>query len=219
MTMDVASLCHREVVGIPAQAPLREAAALMCEEHVGSLVVVTGDKPPQVVGILTDRDLALDVLGRDRPAAPLCAGDLAKGPPVAVQASASLAEAVAAMEKAGVRRLLVVEEDGGVVGLVAAEDLMAAISEELAGLARALRSGIRREKGERGVIGKPAATAAAPPDSRNVYAAGGAVRPGPLAALLPPNFSGCSSPSRSVTLRRNGSPGRQQASAWFSKVD
>ena len=156
MTVTIASLCEREVVGIPARASVREAAALMCEEHVGSLVVVNGDQPPGVVWILTDRDLALDVLGRDQPATPLHAGDLAKTPPVAVQASASLGEAVAAMEKAGVRRLLVVEEDGAVVGLVAAEDLMAAISQELAGLARALRGGIQREKGQRKVFSRPA---------------------------------------------------------------
>ncbi|WP_427914977.1 CBS domain-containing protein [Ramlibacter sp. MMS24-I3-19] len=156
MTVTIASLCEREVVGIPARASVREAAALMCEEHVGSLVVVNGDEPPGVVGILTDRDLALDVLGRDQPATQLRAGDLAKAPAVAVQASASLGEAVAAMEKAGVRRLLVVQEDGAVVGLVAADDLLAAISQELAGLARALHGGIQREKGERKVLARPA---------------------------------------------------------------
>lgn len=156
MTVTIASLCEREVVGIPAQASVREAAALMCEQHVGSLVVVTGDDPPKVVGILTDRDLALDVLGRDQPATQLRAGDLAKAPPVGVQSSASLSEAVAAMEQGGVRRLLVVDDDGGVVGLVAAEDLMGAISQELAALARALHSGIQREKGQRKVIARPA---------------------------------------------------------------
>lgn len=154
MTIDIGTLCEREVVGISAQATVREAAALMCEEHVGSLVVVTDDDPPKVVGILTDRDLALDVLGRDEPATQLRAGDIAKAPPVAVQSGASLAEAVEAMDKAGVRRLLVVDEDGGVVGLVAAEDLMAAISRELGGLAHALRSGIEREKGQRKVFAK-----------------------------------------------------------------
>lgn len=150
--MNISSLCRRDVIGIAAEATLHEAATVMCEEHVGALVVVTGAEPPQVVGILTDRDLALETLGRSGPTGDLRAGHLAKAPPVAVLASATLREAVAAMEKAGVRRLLVVEDDGGVVGIVAAEDLMAAISEELAGLVRALRSGIEREKGERKVM-------------------------------------------------------------------
>lgn len=150
--MDISSLCGREVVGIPAEASLHDAAALMCDEHVGALVVVTSAEPPQVVGILTDRDLALEVLGRMDDAGNLRAGHLAKAPPVAVLATASFQEAAAAMEKAGVRRLLVVDDDGGVIGIVSAEDLLGAISEELSGLVRALRSGIEREKGERHVI-------------------------------------------------------------------
>lgn len=150
--MDISSLCRRDVVGIPAEATLHEAAALMCEEHVGALVVFTGAEPPQVVGILTDRDLALEVLGRLDDVADLRAGHLAKSPPVAVLATASLQEAAAAMEKAGVRRLLVVDDDGGVIGIVAAEDVLGAISEELSALVSALRSGIEREKDERHVI-------------------------------------------------------------------
>ena len=61
---NVASLCQREVVGIDAEASLRQAATLMSEEHVGALVVMTRDQPPQVVGLVTDRDLAIDGLGR-----------------------------------------------------------------------------------------------------------------------------------------------------------
>ena len=152
--MSVAKLCTREVVGVGANASLREVATLMCEQHVGSLVVVTEEEPPKVVGILTDRDLALEVLGRDDIGRDLSAGHLAKSPPVAVRDTASLQEAAEAMAKAGVRRLLVVEEDGGVIGLVSAEDLVSAISAELAGLARALRSGIAREQAARSVITK-----------------------------------------------------------------
>lgn len=148
----LASLCTREVVGIVADASLREAATLMCEEHVGALVVVTRDEPPQVVGIVTDRDLVLDVLGRADTARELRIGDLAKSPPLAVLGTAGVQEAVIAMEQAGVRRLLVVDADGGVIGLVAAEDLLGAISEQLAGLARALHRGIVREQGERKVV-------------------------------------------------------------------
>jgi len=156
--MNIASLCSREVVGILANATLHEAATRMCDEHVGALVVVTSDEPPKVVGILTDRDLALDVLGRTPIATDLRAGDLAKYPPVAVQGTASLQEAIAAMEKAGVRRLLVVDDDGGVIGLVAVDDLVCALSEELQGLARALRRNIQREKSDRAVFARPSGT-------------------------------------------------------------
>jgi len=150
--MDITSLCTRDVVSIPSDASLHDAAALMCEQHVGALVVVTRADPPQVVGVLTDRDLTLEVLGRtDSEASTLQAGHLAKSPPVAVAAKASLQEAAAAMEQGGVRRVLVVDDSGGVIGVVAAEDVLAAIAEELSTLVRALHAGIDREKDERHV--------------------------------------------------------------------
>jgi signal-transduction protein with cAMP-binding, CBS, and nucleotidyltransferase domain len=105
-----------------------------------------------VVGIVTDRDLALEVLGRPGQPSDLKIGNLAKSPPLAVASNAGVREAVQAMAQAGVRRLLVVDEDGGVVGLVSSDDLLCAVSEELEGLARALRTNIQHEKSERKVV-------------------------------------------------------------------
>lgn len=156
--MDLTSLCTREVVGIDAQASLQDAAALMCDEHVGALVIVTGDDPPQVVGLVTDRDLALEALGRGPTRADVRIGHLAKTPPKAVAANATLREAVAAMEEGAVRRLLVVDDDGGVIGLISADDLLEALSQEFETLSRALRRGIDREKEQRAVLSVPART-------------------------------------------------------------
>lgn len=156
--MDLTHLCTREVVGIDAQASLRDAAALMCDEHVGALVIVTGDEPPQVVGVVTDRDLTLEVLGRGETPADIRIGHLAKAPPMAVRATATLREAIMSMEEGGVRRLLVVDDDGGVVGLISSDDLFEALSQEFESLARALRKGIEHEKTERAVISAPVRT-------------------------------------------------------------
>lgn len=150
--MNLASLCSREVVGISANASLREAAKLMCDEHVGALVVVTSEQPPQVVGIVTDRDLALETLGREQPASGLLIGHLVRGRPLGVPGNVGIREAAASMEEGGVRRLLVLDDDGGVVGIVSADDLIHAIADDLATLAKSLRSGIAREASERRVV-------------------------------------------------------------------
>jgi CBS domain-containing protein len=164
--MDLASLCQREVVGIAADASLADAAALMYQEHVGALVVTTNEDPPKVVGLVTDRDLALHALGVLGTSVPLQVGLLAKSPPVGVPASAGVREALATMERAGVRRLLVVDGDGGVVGLVSADDLVATVAEDLETLARALRLNVEREKAQR----QPARV---PPPARAVFPAFG----------------------------------------------
>lgn len=153
--MNLANLCTREVVGIDAAASVREAATLMCDEHVGALVVLTADEPPQVVGVVTDRDLALEVLGRPDGAGGLRIGEIVRGRPMAVPGTASVRDAVESMRRAGVRRLLVVDDDGGVVGLVSSDDLLEAIAHDLASLAESLRVGIQREKTERKVMRAP----------------------------------------------------------------
>lgn len=143
--MNVASLCQRVIVTIDSKASLREAAALMRDEHVGALVVTGGAEPAAVVGVITDRDLAIEVLAGELDASRIPVGRLAIRLPVAVQGSAGIMQAVAAMERAGVRRLLVTDEAGKMIGFVTAEDLIDGIAAELDGLARALRSGIVRE--------------------------------------------------------------------------
>jgi CBS domain-containing protein len=155
--MNIASICRRDIVTIEADASLREAAVLMRDHHVGALVVTEGDAAPSVLGVVTDRDLAIEVLALDLDPASMRIGQLAAGAPAAVPGSGSLQDAVSLMEDRGVRRLLVTADDGGVIGLVSVDDLVDAMAAEVGGLARALRSGIAREEAERpSVSGRPA---------------------------------------------------------------
>lgn len=142
--MEIASLCRREVVTVPASASARDAAAAMRNQHVGALVVTDPAMPGRVVGVVTDRDLVVDLLAlghsADQPVGPLCRSE-----PVAVPAAASVAEAVQAMRRAGVRRLLVRDGHDAVVGLLSSDDLIAAVAGELDALAATLRDGVLAE--------------------------------------------------------------------------
>jgi CBS domain-containing protein len=147
--MNIASICQRRVITIEADASLKEAAAFMRENHVGALVVIDAVEPSRVAGVVTDRDLAIEVLAGDVDAAGMCVGQLVNGSLFAVPGSGSVQDAVTAMEEAGVRRLLVTDDEGRVIGFLSSGDLLDAIAAELGGLARALRSGIARENAER----------------------------------------------------------------------
>ncbi|MBC7468473.1 MAG: CBS domain-containing protein [Ramlibacter sp.] len=153
--MKIASFCQREFVTIHSHELLRNAAALMREQHVGALVVIDSAEPPHVLGVVTDRDLAIEVLARDLNVAATRIGEIASNSLVAVAATASVHEAVSAMKESGVRRLLVTEEDGSVIGFVSADDLIAAIASELGSLASALRNVITRENAERAALSTP----------------------------------------------------------------
>lgn len=143
--MNIASLCAREIVAIPASAPVRQAAALMRDEHVGALAVTDPYAPGRVIAVVTDRDLVVDLLAAGRPVDGQAIGSIAQGELAGVPAEASIHDAVQAMQRSGVRRLLVMGENHAVVGLVSMDDLVGAVAEELDALAATLRDGVLRE--------------------------------------------------------------------------
>jgi CBS domain-containing protein len=98
---DIASICQRHVITIAADATLKDAALRMREHPVGALVVTaTREGAQQVVGVLTDRDLAIEALARGGDASRLRVSELALGAPVSVPQEASLAQAVERMSAA-----------------------------------------------------------------------------------------------------------------------
>ena len=147
--MNIASICQRPVITIESDASVREAASSMRDNHVGALVVIDAVEPSRVTGVVTDRDLALEVLAGDVAADGISIGQLVNGTLVSVPGSGSLQDAVIAMEEGGVRRLLVTDGGGRVIGVLSSDDVLDAVAAELGGLARALRSGIARENSER----------------------------------------------------------------------
>lgn len=143
--MDISSLCKREIVSIRANASIREAAEAMRQNHVGALVVTDPEETGRAVGFVTDRNLVVDLLATGLPVEEQTIGALCSTNLVGIPATATVQEAVQAMRRAGVRRLLVVQPGGTLVGLVSADDLFEAIAGELEALAGALRSSISRE--------------------------------------------------------------------------
>ena len=148
--MNIAAICRKDIVMVDEQASLCQAANLMREHHVGALVVTASDgQAPRAVGIVTDRDLAIEVFARNVVGSDVKAGDIASRRLAAVASNAGISDAVAEMQRAGVRRLLVTEDSGEVAGIVSSDDLLEALAAELGALGGALRNGIARESAER----------------------------------------------------------------------
>lgn len=154
--MNIAKLCKRPIVSIDASATLRQAATLMREQHVGALVVTAaGGEHPVAVGVVTDRDLALEVLSRDLAPSEVSIAALASRKLAAVRGSAGVTEAIGVMAEHGVRRLLVTDDEGRLTGFVSADDILESLANDFRGLAHALRVGIARESVERQAVPAP----------------------------------------------------------------
>lgn len=145
--MHVGEICNQEVITVTADESAQTVAAIMRKEHVGDVVVVEDGRKP--VGIVTDRDLVLEVIVPGLDAADLAARDVASGPLITVGAQDDLFAAMEIMETHGVRRLPVVQSDGSLVGLLTVDDvweLLAGLQTQLAGVVNRQRKQERQRR-------------------------------------------------------------------------
>jgi CBS domain-containing protein len=105
---------------IDADKSVAYAAKMMRDEDVGLAPIVEGEK---LVGMLTDRDIAVRVAAQGRDPDQVRVRDVASKKLVTIDPQQDLDEALRIMAKHQVRRLPVVEEDGRLVGVVAQADV------------------------------------------------------------------------------------------------
>ena len=148
--MAVGEICNRDVVIAEKTLSVVDAAQLMRSHHVGDLVVVeekNGRKHP--VGIVTDRDIVVEVVAAGVNPDSLKVGDI-MGPEVAtVRESEGLFEALRYMRDKGVRRMPVVDREGGLVGILTLDDLLSLLAEEMTELAKLVSHERQREAAAR----------------------------------------------------------------------
>jgi CBS domain-containing protein len=102
---------------------IQRAAQLMKTEDVGSLPVVESGASRTLVGIITDRDIAVKVVAEGRPAQTASARDAMTQNPVTVREDDDVNRALSAMADRKVRRIPVVDADGRLCGIIAQADI------------------------------------------------------------------------------------------------
>lgn len=135
--MKIGEICNRSVVHTSRGTTIRDAAELMRYHHVGDLVLTEarGDAV-RPVGIVTDRDLVVEVLAKGVDPDSLTLADLVTGELLTVAEQASVFECAQFMQSHGVRRVPVVDAAGNLAGIVSIDDLLEFIAEELGLLSR-----------------------------------------------------------------------------------
>jgi CBS domain-containing protein len=116
---------------VTPQTSVREAAQLMEQEDVGSLPVV--EEGTRLVGIVTDRDLAVRVLAHGSDPEQTQVGQVASTDVVALTPEHDLDEALKLMAREQVRRLPIVAGENQLVGVVSQADIARASKEKRAG--------------------------------------------------------------------------------------
>jgi CBS domain-containing protein len=130
--MPVEDVARTGVVSAHRDQSAGNLATVMKEENVGSVVVIDEDRP---VGIVTDRDLVLDVLEPRGDPSAVTAGEIMTETPVHVTVDAGIFEAIRVMRDHSVRRLPVVDSEETLAGIVTLDDLVVMLADELDNLA------------------------------------------------------------------------------------
>ena len=134
-------ICTKPVVTASAQMTVDQAARAMRSKNVGALVVVNAGRP---VGMLTDRDIVVEVVARGMDPAEVRVGDVMVKKPVTIRQDLGIFDAARIFAKTGVRRLPVVTASGVLVGVITMDDVVMLLGNEMGHMAGALSAGLRR---------------------------------------------------------------------------
>jgi len=147
--MRIERLFTRSALATTPIASLSEAAAIMRRYRVGTLLVIDpASRSGRPVGIVTDRDLALQGLASE-------ATSVAEAmtPVVAtVRIDADVHEALETMRAHGVRRLVVMGREGRVEGILSIDDVVDGLAADLLSASAVLKGGIRRDSAGLGEV-------------------------------------------------------------------
>lgn len=140
-------VCVLDVVCCGRETTVTEAARMMRQHHSGDLIVVDdpkGERTP--TGILTDRDIVVEVLGNDLDPAKTTVAQVMSSKLVIGEASEDTVVAVERMHAHGVRRLPVVDQKGSLIGVFTLDDALKQHAERAAEFVDIVAKGLTHER-------------------------------------------------------------------------
>ncbi|HEY7671651.1 MAG TPA: CBS domain-containing protein [Gammaproteobacteria bacterium] len=138
--MTVGNLCNHNVATVGSDATVAEAARRMREAHVGDLVVTEQRNGLTVpIGMITDRDLVIEVLAAGVEPGALAIRDLMSRDIVTVHEDNGLEFALSEMRRRGLRRVPVVDAKNALIGILSVDDVIDHLARLLGHVADAYR--------------------------------------------------------------------------------
>lgn len=146
--LNAGDICTRIVTIAYPIMSVGDAARLMRERHVGCLVVVEEISPSErvVVGVLTDRDIALGIVAADRDSHSTRVGDIMTRNVVTAREEDSLLDLLTAMRRKAIRRIPVTGPQQRLIGIVALDDVLEVLAEQMRAVATAVSAASRHEE-------------------------------------------------------------------------
>lgn len=147
--MAIKDIIQKNVVAIEARKSLKNAAKLMQENHIGAVVVFDerdgGKNTP--IGIVTDRDLALSLAQDGKFDPESSVRTIMTSNIILCSPQDGIYETIDKMRANGIRRIPVVDDRDQLVGIIAADDIVQLLGDELSDLSQTFSLATKNESG------------------------------------------------------------------------
>ena len=122
--MKVQDIMSRNPTCVTPETPLAEAARLMKQDDVGVVPVVESENSKRLVGLITDRDIAIRAVAEGRDGRTTSVGHIMTSEVRSASPDDSVDDVMTLMGREQVRRVPIVDERGSLVGIVAQADIV-----------------------------------------------------------------------------------------------
>lgn len=144
--MFVGEMCNRQVVICRLDDSIQHATELMRDKHVGDVIVVEHkDGKHFPVGILTDRDIVIEVLAEGVNLNDIAVKDVMSSELISVKEDDYIIETIEQMRDKGIRRVPVVNREGSLEGIIAVDDTIELVADLLSNLVKLFKYEFNRE--------------------------------------------------------------------------
>jgi len=134
--MKVGNVCSRLVIDVDQDEVVQRAAELMRKYHVGYLVVTeSGDVDKVPIGVVTDRDIVVEVVAKAAAPDQLTVADIMTELPLVASENDEASDALDTMRSKGVRRVPVVDAKRSLIGVLAIDDLLQWVAADIGNMA------------------------------------------------------------------------------------
>ena len=121
--MKISDIMTKDPATVSPETAVRDAARIMQREDTG-IVPVVDKGTRKLVGVITDRDIAIRVVAEGRDGSTSVSDAMSKGQLVTVQADSNVDEAMDRMADEQVRRIPIVDDRGTLLGIVSQADIV-----------------------------------------------------------------------------------------------
>lgn len=135
--MSIIDIARKNVVTMDVESTAKDVIEKMDEERIGSVVITKNNKPE---GIITDRDIAIEINKRNKNPSDIPIKTIMSEKPFTVTKDEGIFEVIRKTADEQVRRIPIVEQNGEIVGIITLDDLLVLLATEFNSLSRIIQS-------------------------------------------------------------------------------